>query len=114
MTQSIYRWGFTVTMVLGLALGGCSSSVQVSTRSPSPPADSPSWEEPVMTGPMNNRCPVTGRWVDENSPTVNYKERTIALCSIECLPAWHRMSIASRDTFVSARERRLSRASQGR
>ena len=111
MTRSIYRCGFAVTMVLGLAHGGCSSSDQVSTRPSSKPAHiRPSPEEPVMTGPINNRCPVAGGAVHDNSPTVTYKGWTIACCSTECLASWHRMSIASRDEFVLANKRRLNRA----
>ena len=90
-----------------LPLGCSATSSGTPTRSPTPsPSRSPDRAARPGPGVVNHVCPITGRPVDPNAPTIAHKGRTIGLCSDACVARWKGLLEPIQDNFVARNARR--------
>ncbi len=55
----------------------------------------------VSMGAVNDVCPMSGRPVDPEGPTVEYAGKTIGLCCGGCVSPWDKMTKAEKDAFLA-------------
>ncbi|MHC4082405.1 MAG: hypothetical protein ACYS15_09630 [Planctomycetota bacterium] len=81
--------GLGVLAAAGLmALSGCASTEK---------AD-------VSMGAVNDVCPMSGRPIDPNGPTVEYDGKTVGFCCGGCVSPWDKMTRAEKDAFLAQYE----------
>jgi hypothetical protein len=86
-TRNLAAPGVLVTAAV-TALSGCASA-----------------EKPgVSMGAVNDVCPMSGRPIDPQGPTVEYRGRTVGFCSGGCVSPWDKMTPAEKDAFLARYE----------
>jgi hypothetical protein len=58
----------------------------------------------VSMGAVNDVCPMSGRPVDPNGPTVEYHGKTVGFCCGGCVSPWDKMSDAEKNAFLTKYE----------
>jgi hypothetical protein len=71
-----------------MALGGCATTEKGD----------------VAMGAINDQCPMSGRPVDPEAPTVEHAGSTIGFCCGGCVGPWEQMTKAEKDGFVAKYE----------
>jgi hypothetical protein len=55
----------------------------------------------VALGAINDACPMSGRPVDPNTPTVSYKGHEVGFCCGGCPGPWVDKTEAEKDAFIA-------------
>ena len=86
-THSMIRLGFLA--VAGLStLAGCATTDKADASS----------------GAINDICPISGRRINANGPTVEFQGKTVGFCTSGCVSPWDKMSYAEKNAFVTTFE----------
>jgi hypothetical protein len=90
-----------LTGLVLLALGCSGASTGASMRGPAPSPSRRVDQAPPVAGVINHSCPITGRAVAPDAPTVAHKGHTIGLCGDACVAGWERLREPIKDNFVA-------------
>ena len=71
-----------------LALAGCATTDKADASS----------------GAVNDICPISGRRIDANGPTVEFQGKTVGFCTSGCVSPWDKMSYAEKNAFLTTYE----------
>jgi hypothetical protein len=58
----------------------------------------------VTSGAVNDICPISGRRIAANGPTVEFQGKTVGFCTPGCVSPWDKMSYAEKNAFVTTYE----------
>jgi len=58
----------------------------------------------VSSGAVNDICPISGRRIDANGPTVEFQGKTVGFCTSGCVSPWDKMSYAEKNAFLTPYE----------
>ncbi|MHC4415082.1 MAG: hypothetical protein ACYS0G_07350 [Planctomycetota bacterium] len=101
MTRSLFRHGSVVAAAsLAVVLAGCSTTGDTGTG-----AAAEASATPVAMGALNDTCPMSGRPVDPDAPTVSYAGQTVGFCCGGCVGMWGKMATADKDAFLAKFQR---------
>ena len=58
----------------------------------------------ASSGAVNDICPISGRRIDANGPTVEFQGKTVGFCTSGCVSPWDKMSYAEKNAFLTSYE----------
>ena len=58
----------------------------------------------ASSGAVNDICPISGRAINPNGPTVEFQGKTVGFCTSGCVSPWDKMSYAEKNAFLAKYE----------
>ena len=58
----------------------------------------------ASSGAVNDICPISGRRIDANGPTVEFQGKTVGFCTSGCVSPWDKMTDRERAAFLAKYE----------